>query len=299
EGFCIPVIEAMACGLPVVAACAAALPETVADAGLTFAPEDPAHLARQIRAVLETDRETGRQGALAEQLRRAGLERAASFDRTRWRDQFGEVVETLLDAEPRAWREEIDVRPRASTRRVRVNAGTILIPVRVVNRGTHAVTHHGPARHVLRCRVQNAEGQTIAEPTATALPSLLVPGRAISAALAVPVPTRAGSYEVAFWAERAELDAQEKRTEPSSPRLRLVVESERKGKDHSCPTSLLDAVQTALVEAQRLQQLPDDYLDVTEGLLANWKRRGKKKDHGGFKKSYVVIVFPPPCPLQP
>jgi glycosyltransferase involved in cell wall biosynthesis len=53
EGFCIPVIEAMACGLPVVAARAAALPETVADAGLTFIPDDVDDFARRVQRVLD------------------------------------------------------------------------------------------------------------------------------------------------------------------------------------------------------------------------------------------------------
>jgi glycosyltransferase involved in cell wall biosynthesis len=52
EGFCIPVVEAMACGKPVIAARAAALPETVGDAGLTFASDDAADLARQIRRLV-------------------------------------------------------------------------------------------------------------------------------------------------------------------------------------------------------------------------------------------------------
>src|SRR5262249_136002 len=52
EGFCIPVIEAMATGVPVVAARAGALPETVGDAGLTFEPDDAADLARQMVRVL-------------------------------------------------------------------------------------------------------------------------------------------------------------------------------------------------------------------------------------------------------
>lgn len=48
EGFCLPVAEAMACGVPVVAARAAALPETLGHAGLTFTPDNPADLARQV-----------------------------------------------------------------------------------------------------------------------------------------------------------------------------------------------------------------------------------------------------------
>lgn len=57
EGFCLPVAEAMAAGLPVVTARAAALPETVGPAGVTFIPDDPADLARQIRRVLDADQE--------------------------------------------------------------------------------------------------------------------------------------------------------------------------------------------------------------------------------------------------
>jgi glycosyltransferase involved in cell wall biosynthesis len=54
EGFCIPVVEAMACGAPVVGAHATALPETIGPGGLTFAPEDPADLAAQVLRILES-----------------------------------------------------------------------------------------------------------------------------------------------------------------------------------------------------------------------------------------------------
>lgn len=53
EGFGMTAVEAMACGLPVVAARAAALPETVSSAGLLFDPDSVAELAQQVRRVLE------------------------------------------------------------------------------------------------------------------------------------------------------------------------------------------------------------------------------------------------------
>jgi glycosyltransferase involved in cell wall biosynthesis len=54
EGFCIPVLEAMACGVPVVGAHATALPETIGEAGLTFRPEDPADLAAKLLEILNS-----------------------------------------------------------------------------------------------------------------------------------------------------------------------------------------------------------------------------------------------------
>src|SRR5262249_30206839 len=126
---------------------------------------------------------------LAERLRRRGRERAVAFDRGRWREQFGALVEQVLEAAPRPYREKVSVRPRTVTRSVTAAAGTVLVPVRLRNRGTHAVVAEGPARLVLRCRVLATDGNAIAEGRdATPLPGLLVPGQEMAAAVPVPVP---------------------------------------------------------------------------------------------------------------
>jgi glycosyltransferase involved in cell wall biosynthesis len=72
EGFGLPVIEAMACGVPVVCSRAGSLPEVAGDAAVLVDPDDPAALARAIRDVL-TDR------ALALDLAARGIRRAADF----------------------------------------------------------------------------------------------------------------------------------------------------------------------------------------------------------------------------
>ena len=53
EGFCIPVAEAMAHGKPVVAAAAAALPETVGEGGVLCEPCNPADLADKVVGLLD------------------------------------------------------------------------------------------------------------------------------------------------------------------------------------------------------------------------------------------------------
>jgi glycosyltransferase involved in cell wall biosynthesis len=72
EGFGLPVLEAMALGVPVVTSDRGALPEVVGDAGVLVPADDSAALATAIQRVLENP-------AAADSLRRHGLARAASF----------------------------------------------------------------------------------------------------------------------------------------------------------------------------------------------------------------------------
>jgi glycosyltransferase involved in cell wall biosynthesis len=53
EGFCVPIVEAMALGVPVVAYGAAAVPDTVGDAGLIWDTPDPFLLAESIARVVD------------------------------------------------------------------------------------------------------------------------------------------------------------------------------------------------------------------------------------------------------
>jgi glycosyltransferase involved in cell wall biosynthesis len=53
EGFGLPVLEAMACGTPVVASNRGGVPDAAGDAGILFDPEDPEGLAHRIRELLD------------------------------------------------------------------------------------------------------------------------------------------------------------------------------------------------------------------------------------------------------
>jgi glycosyltransferase involved in cell wall biosynthesis len=72
EGFGFPVLEAMACGTPVVTSNVSSLPEVAGDAALLVDPTDRESIADGLRRVLEDDRLAGR-------LRRDGPARASAF----------------------------------------------------------------------------------------------------------------------------------------------------------------------------------------------------------------------------
>ena len=84
EGFGIPVLEAMAVGIPVIASRFAALPEVVGDAGLLLDAEEP----REVAAAIET---LSRDERAWSELSARGRKRAEAY---RW----GHCVERLVEA---------------------------------------------------------------------------------------------------------------------------------------------------------------------------------------------------------
>jgi glycosyltransferase involved in cell wall biosynthesis len=89
EGFSLPCLEAMASGVPLVAADRSALPETCGGAALLADPHDPAAFADALRTAVSDDGERRR-------LTAAGLERAARFGWERTAELTDRAIGELL-----------------------------------------------------------------------------------------------------------------------------------------------------------------------------------------------------------
>ena len=95
EGFCVPLIEAMACGCPVIAFKAGAVPETIQTAGLLLNHKNFLEIAELIHYVIEHE-------SLQSQLCTAGKRRAKNFSYATISQQFDTLLPFILDHQVRS-----------------------------------------------------------------------------------------------------------------------------------------------------------------------------------------------------
>jgi glycosyltransferase involved in cell wall biosynthesis len=88
EGFCLPLVESMACGVPTVAANTSCLPEISGGVLKYFDPESVEEMAECMKTVLQSD-------ALRKELATRAVARAQEFD---WRKSAEQTLQVLLGA---------------------------------------------------------------------------------------------------------------------------------------------------------------------------------------------------------
>ena len=92
EGFGLPVLEAFACGTPVITSNTTSLPEVAGKAALLVNPEDPADIADAVQKAMEKP-------ALRKQLMERGLKRAKLFTWEKTAKETLSVYESILNGQ--------------------------------------------------------------------------------------------------------------------------------------------------------------------------------------------------------
>lgn len=88
EGFGLPVLEAMQCGVPVVASNTTSLPEVVGDAGITLSPTDEDALCGVMNEIY-------RSTELRDRYSESGLERAKQFSWQRCAEEYASIFKRI------------------------------------------------------------------------------------------------------------------------------------------------------------------------------------------------------------
>ncbi len=92
EGFGLPVVEAMACGVPVLTSNVTALPEAAGDAGVLVDPQESAKIAQKMCMILEN-------AELQNTMRTKGIDHVAQFTWKRTAKCVAEVYDELLSSQ--------------------------------------------------------------------------------------------------------------------------------------------------------------------------------------------------------
>ncbi len=238
---------------------------------------DPDNFARRLSEALDN-----MAVPLAEQMRRRGRLRVQSWDRPQWREQFGQFVEQVLDAPLRSVKRDLLLEPMSTQIAVSTKQASLLLPLRIHNRGTIPAIAAGPAATVIEVTMRDLEtGETLQPVRSIALADMTLPNRIGMTLLPIDLPQRAGRWTLSLQVAGA----------PDA--IAIVLDAadgpgQRTYDGGVAP--LLEAVESALARAHAMQSLPRDYLDVCEGRFARAKRWLKQKLLNNFKRAYVDVL---------
>lgn len=89
EGFGMPPLEAMACGTPVITSNVTALPEVVADAGITVDPKSEVQICQAMKKILEDD-------SIREKYQKLGQQRASKYTWKHSARRLSSLYQTIM-----------------------------------------------------------------------------------------------------------------------------------------------------------------------------------------------------------
>lgn len=215
-----------------------------------------------------------------------GLQRSRLYSPNAWQQQLSLILEQVALAPTTTALHNISIEPLQKSLTFGESTPSGTITLRLCNRGEALLAANGPARASVVVKVITNSGKQLSRSKVT-LPCPLIPGQEqlLVASLELPeargryrlkIRLMQGSHVIARRYLKLFIGRSDQRHQPSSP--------------HTMG-SILQSARSALSHAKRIEKLPDDYVDVSEGKLAGLKRSLKRKLLNNFRKAYVDVAF--------
>lgn len=215
-----------------------------------------------------------------------GFQRSKLFSPNGWQQRLSTILEQVSMAQTATAMLNINIEPLQKSLAFTQGTPSGTVTVRISNRGESALAACGPARVSAVVKVMSMNGKQLSR-SKISLPCPLMPRQEQLLVASVELPEVRGSYRLLIsFKQRKQVIARRC--------LKLSIGRSDQRHEQSSPHTMgpmLQSARTALSQAKRMEKLPEDYVDVSEGKLAGLKRSLKRKLLNNFRKAYVDVAF--------
>lgn len=243
----------------------------------------PEHYAQRLEGIVQSLRQP-----LSEVARTQGIKRSELYSADCWQQRLSAILEQVSLAPSTAGVINIGIESLQQSLMFAAGMPSGTLTLRLCNRGQTVLATSGPARTEVVLKVLSTSGKLLSR-SKMILPTPLIPGLEQLMVASIELPQVVGRYRVQVRLKQGKRLIANKKLKMMIGRMDIPHQP-----GHAAPHALGPMLQTArnaLSQAKRMEKLPEDYVDVTEGKLANLKRSLKRKLLNNFRKAYVDVAF--------
>ncbi|HQR42448.1 MAG TPA: glycosyltransferase family 4 protein, partial [Gemmatales bacterium] len=214
-----------------------------------------------------------------------GSERAGLSCATVWEERFAQLMEKVQLQEFHSAEHLLAIEPLQTRLHASPQMISLPVSIKLKNMGTTLLPAQGPAAAELVVRVGDQLRIEMTRREIIPLAKPIQPGKEALLIAAIGIPQCPGRY-------RVRVQIKQGRRRLASHTIPLLVSEQHIPTPGAIPLQpIMQEIRSLLGDATRLQKLPSDYIDVTEGRFASLKKAIKTKLLHNFRKALVEPAF--------
>lgn len=224
---------------------------------------------------------------LREIARKQGIQQAIRYSSDAWQQRLSAILEQVSLSPSTSAITNITIVPLQKSLNFVEGTPSGTLTLRLCNRGETVLAASGPAQASMVIKVMTRNKTTVSRNMVN-LSSHLMPGQDQLLVASFELPKQRELY-------RVQVRLLQNKETVSRKQLKMMIVREghhqRSHPAHSSLGPMVQSARSALSQAKRMETLPEDYVDVSEGKLANLKRSLKRKLLNNFRRAYVDVAF--------